>query len=138
MNIRILSACSLAAALSVSASHSAVAATTEAKPIATVAPSYSPELRTRDVEGEVVLAFTISAKGDVSNVEVVSSTDRKLEFPALDAVRRWKFAPAMKDGVAVSVRAVQPVAFQLTELHPQMVASNSRANSLDRTPMAAN
>lgn len=137
MNIRILSA-SLAAALSVSASSSAFAAATDAKPIATVAPAYAPGLRAADVEGEVVLAFTISEKGDVSNVQVVRSTDQKLDYAAIDAVRQWKFAPATKDGVPVSVRAVQPVAFQIAELHPQMVASNGKANSLDRAPMAAN
>jgi protein TonB len=136
MNIRILSA-SLAAALSVSAS-SALAATTEAKPITTVAPAYAAGLRAADVEGEVVLAFTISEKGDVSNVQVVRSTDQKLDYAAIDAVRQWKFAPATKDGVPVSVRAVQPVAFQIAELHPQMVASNAKANSLDRAPVAAN
>jgi protein TonB len=137
MNIRILSA-SLAAALSVSASSSAFAATTDAKPIATVAPAYAPSLRAADVEGEVVLAFTISEKGDVSNVQVVRSTDQKLDYAAIDAVRQWKFTPATKDGVPVSVRAVQPVAFQIAELHPQMVASNAKANSLDRAPVAAN
>jgi Gram-negative bacterial TonB protein C-terminal len=48
---------------------------------------------------------------------VVSTTARALDHSTLAAVRKWKFTPAMKDGVAVSINAVQPVAFKIPELH---------------------
>jgi TonB family protein len=118
MNIRLISSCSFAAALSVSALNSLSAATQDARPVTQVAPDYSHELRASDVEGEVVVGFTISATGEVINPVVVSSTDRLLEKPTLAAVKKWKFAPAMKDGVAVSQRAILPVAFMIRELHP--------------------
>jgi periplasmic protein TonB len=117
MNIRLMSACSLAAALSVSASNRLSAAVQNARPVSQVAPAYSHELRASDVEGEVVVSFTITTNGDVLNPVVVSSSDRHLEKPTLAAIRKWKFAPAMKDGVAVSVKALQPVAFRIPELH---------------------
>jgi TonB family protein len=117
MNIRSMSALSIAAALSVSALTPLSAAVQQATPISQVAPAYSHDLRASRVEGEVVVSFTISATGRVLNPVVVSSSDRLLEKPTLAAVRKWTFAPAMKDGVAVSERVVQPVAFLMPDLH---------------------
>lgn len=131
MNIRLMSACSLAAALSVSALNPLSAAVQNAKPICQIAPTYSHDLRASGVEGEVVVGFTITATGDVVNPVVVSSTDRLLENPTLAAIRKWKFTPAMKDGVAVSVKAVQPVSFIILELHP---AAARRLISLSAHP----
>jgi TonB family protein len=117
MNSRLISSCSLAAALSVSALSPLSAAIQDATPVAQVAPAYSHELRARGVEGEVVVSFTVSATGNVIDPKVVSSTDRALEYPTLAAVRKWKFAPAMKDGVAVSEKVVQPVSFVMPDFH---------------------
>ncbi|HZZ18066.1 MAG TPA: energy transducer TonB [Opitutaceae bacterium] len=115
MNIRILSALSLAAALSTAAaSHAAVV---DARPILQTAPCYSHELRSEGAEGQVVVKFTISEKGDVVNPVVASTTNRVLDAATVKAVRNWKFAPAMKDGVPVSVSAVQTVAYTIPELH---------------------
>ena len=134
MNIRLMSACSLAAALSVSALTPLSAAIVEAKPISQTAPAYSPELRASCVEGNVVISFTITAKGDVVNPVVVSSTDAHLNGAALEAVRKWKFAPATKDGVAIKVKAVQPVAFVIPELHSDRDAKLMVANSRTASP----
>jgi protein TonB len=117
MNIRLISACSIAAALCVSASTPLSAAIKGATPISQVAPAYSSDLRSAGVEGEVVVGFTISKAGEVLDPVVVSTTDRELDKAAVAAVRQWKFAPATNDGVAVSVRAVQPISFQIAELH---------------------
>jgi TonB family protein len=131
MNIRITSACSLAAALSLSALNPLSAAVVAAKPLSQVAPAYSSDLRAASTEGEVVVSFTITKAGTVANPTVVSSTDRHLEGPTLNAIRNWTFAPAMKDGVAISVRAVQSVAFRIPELHSdassQLVTANARS-----------
>jgi len=137
-----MSACSLAAALSVSALNPLSAAVQDAKPISQPAPSYSAYLRSACVEGKVVVRFTVTAKGDVINPEVVSSTDRLLEAPALDAVRQWKFVPATKDGVAINERAIQPVAFVMPELHPdsaaRLVVSNSKPASQAKDSTSVN
>lgn len=117
MNIRILSACSLAAALSVSAISPLSAAVVEARPISQAAPTYSRELRALGTEGEVVVKFTISEKGDVVNPVVASTTNRLLDKATIDAVRSWKFVPTMKDGVAVSTQAIQAFAFTIPDLH---------------------
>jgi protein TonB len=142
MNIPSLSSCSIAAALTVSALAPLSAAAQNAKPILQVAPAYSLQLRESGVEGEVVVGFTISANGDVLNPVVVSSTDRALNKATLVAVRQWKFTPSMKDGVAVSVRAVQPIAFRIPELHSdftaRIVVSDSKPGSQVKGSTSAN
>jgi len=137
-----MSVCSLAAALSVSALSPLSAAVQDAKPISQAAPVYSSDLRAACIEGQVVVSFTITASGDVINPKVVSSTDRNLENPALEAVRKWKFAPATKDGVAIKVKALQPVAFVIPELHSdratRLVVSDSRPASQAMDSTSAN
>jgi TonB family protein len=118
MNVRLLSVPSLAVALSVAAINPLSAAVQAPTPISQVAPAYLPVLRASCVEGEVVVSFTIKSTGDVANPMIVSSTDRLLEKPTLEAVRKWKFAPPMNGGVAVNVKARQTVEFMIPELHP--------------------
>jgi len=128
MNIRILPACSLVAALAASALTSFGAPLQTATPVYKVAPVYSRELRADEAEGQVVVGFTITAAGTVENAKVIRSDDHELDRATLAAIAQWKFAPAMKNGVAVSVQAVQPVAFVLSYAAadaPRMVTSKS-------------
>ena len=117
MNLRLTSVCALAAALSVSASIPLSAEETLPKPVMQAAPAYSAQLRRALMEGDVTVYFTITPAGTVANATVVHSTQRVLEQPTLDAVRKWKFTPAIKDGHAVSVQVQQVVAFTIPELH---------------------
>jgi len=115
MNIRLIPASVLAAALAAVSLSPVRAADQAAQPLNLVAPAYSAALRHDGVEGEVLVRFTISKSGDVVNPQVVSSSNHNLEFPSLAAVRQWKFTPAMKDGVAVSVVAEQPITFVIAD-----------------------
>ena len=45
--------------------------------------------------GKVEVIFTITAVGDVTDVKVHNSNDPLLEKPAIDAIKQWKFAPAV-------------------------------------------
>ncbi len=81
----------------------------------------------------MVVGFTITTEGKVLNPVVVSSTNRLLNKPTLDAVRKWRFAPAMNDGVAVSVNVLQPVAYIIPDAHDEsterLVTSKSKTSS---------
>jgi protein TonB len=133
MNTRIISAGALAAVLGLCASNQMSAAVQPATPVSQVAPNYSRDLRVDQEEGEVVVGFTITAEGKVLNPVVVSSTNRLLNKPTLEAIRKWKFAPATNDGVAVSVNVLQPVAFTIPYLHDEttdrLVTSKSKTSS---------
>jgi TonB family protein len=139
MNIHSMSCRSIVAALCVSASIPLAAAAQSPTPVSQVAPVYSLDLRSSGVEGEVVVSFTITSNGDVINPVVVSTTARVLDKPTLAAVRSWKFEPVMQNGVAVSVKVVQPVAFVIPELHSgassRLLVSNAHPASPEKNPV---
>ena len=65
-------------------------------------------------EGWVVVSFTVDPDGKTSDVKVVESQPRHVfDRAAIDAVERYRFNPAMKDGVAVSSVKQQRIEFKL-------------------------
>jgi protein TonB len=79
-------------------------------------PSYPPEAYRAREEGTVVVAATVDAAGNPSDVSVVRhSGSRVLDRAALAEVRKWKFRPAMKDGKAVASSVQVPVDYKLAE-----------------------
>jgi len=53
-------------------------------------------------EGTVALRALVLADGTVRNVEIATSSGSAvLDQAAVDAVRRWRFAPAARDGVPI-------------------------------------
>lgn len=77
-----------------------------------VAGSYPSELRSRKVEGVVTLLFIVDETGRVVNPRIEKSSHPEFEAPALDALRQWKFEPAIKAGKRVSCRMRVPIRFQ--------------------------
>lgn len=76
------------------------------------APLYPSELRAKKLEGVVTLIFVVDASGKVSNPRVEKSTHPAFDRPALDALRRWKFEPAVKGGQRVGCKMRVPIRFQ--------------------------
>lgn len=74
------------------------------------APVYPSNLKS--VEGVVTLLFIVDESGKVTNARVEKSTHPDFEKPALDAVRQWKFEPAIKGGKRVSCKMKAPIRFQ--------------------------
>ena len=65
--------------------------------------------------GTVVVEFIINTDGDVIQSQIVRSSHREFEMPALQAVQKWKFKPGRKGGRVVNVRASQLLEFNATE-----------------------
>jgi TonB family protein len=86
-----------------------------ARVIAQPSPVYSLELRHARIEGKVVVAFVVTPKGDVANATILHSTNREFDAPTLRALRQWKYAPAVKDGVAVKTRVNETVTYQIED-----------------------
>src|SRR5579872_6524916 len=78
-----------------------------------VEPEYSEEARRAKYQGTVSLAVVIDASGRVAAVRVLHSLGLGLDERAIEAVRKWKFAPGTKDGRPVSVAATIDVSFRL-------------------------
>ena len=56
----------------------------------------------------------MSAASDAEDVEVrTSSGSERLDRAAIDAVRRWRFAPARRGVEAIAAYALVPIVFQL-------------------------
>lgn len=83
-------------------------------PVARVQPAYPPAAFRAREEGTVLVRASIDAAGNPGNVEVARrSGSRELDRAAVDAVRQWKFQPAIKDGQAVAAVVEVPVEFKL-------------------------
>jgi protein TonB len=87
------------------------------QPIARVrqAPTYPYDMRRAGINGSVVVEFIISTEGDVIQTQIVRSSHREFEQPALQAVQKWKFKPGRRGGKVVNVRASQLLEFNATE-----------------------
>ena len=66
-------------------------------------PSYTESARTNQITGTVVLKVVFSSNGMVTNIHVISGLPHGLTKKAIDAARKIKFIPAMKDGKYVSM-----------------------------------
>ena len=77
------------------------------------APDYSGQALNAKYEGTCILMIVVSAEGRATNIRVTSSLGMGLDEKAIEAVKRWKFKPAMQDGKPVPVQLAVEVAFHL-------------------------
>ncbi len=76
-------------------------------------PEYSEEARKAKYQGVCVLYLIVGADGKPRDVRVLRSLGLGLDEKAIEAVRQWKFDPAMKDGKPVAVEVSVQVDFHL-------------------------
>jgi protein TonB len=77
-------------------------------------PVYPAELRKAKIEGLVTVVFVLSEDGRVEEPRVENSSRPEFEKPALDAVRKWRFRPGMKDGQPVRTYIRYPLRFRFS------------------------
>lgn len=82
-------------------------------PVRTVAPRFPDEMKRVGTSGLVTVSCTIDEKGNVNDPKVVKATNDAFAEPALEALKKWKFKPAKKDGEAVAIRVNIPVQFNI-------------------------
>jgi periplasmic protein TonB len=78
-----------------------------------VDPEFTDEARRARYEGSVAIRLIVDATGNPQNIEVVRHLGMGLDEKAIEAVRQYKFKPAMYQGHPVAVRMVVDVAFHL-------------------------
>jgi len=74
---------------------------------------YTEQARQNQVAGTVVLSATFSADGCIRDILVVHGLPNGLTEKAIEAAHRIRFRPAIRDGVAISVRASLEYSFVL-------------------------
>jgi TonB family protein len=77
------------------------------------APAYPESARADGIEADVPLEIVVSPAGTVETARVIRPAGHGLDEAALDAVRAYRFTPAIKDGHAVRVRMQWLVQFRL-------------------------
>jgi protein TonB len=85
------------------------------RPIFQAAPVFPAKLLGKKVEGVVNVLFIVDATGKVSSPRVEKSTHPAFEKPAVDAVKQWKFEPAVRGGKRVACKVRAPIRFQPSE-----------------------
>jgi TonB family protein len=83
-------------------------------PLNSVEAEFSDEARRAKYQGVCVISLIVDAQGNPQNPRVVRALGMGLDEKALEAVRKYKFKPAMKDGrIPVPVMITVEVNFRL-------------------------
>jgi len=83
------------------------------RPIFTPDPEYSEEARKAKYQGTCVLWLIVGPDGKPRDIKVARTLGLGLDEKAIEAVKQWKFEPAMKDGKPVAVQINVEVSFRL-------------------------
>ena len=79
-----------------------------------VNPVYPMVAQVEGVQGAVKLLVTVTKEGKVGAVKVArSSGDARLDASAVNAVKQWRYEPAVQDGIAREVNTYATVTFSL-------------------------
>lgn len=78
-----------------------------------VEPEFTEEARKSNLQGTVSIQLIVDAQGDPQDVRVVHHLGMGLDQKAVDAVRQYRFRPAMYQGHPVAVQMVIEVDFRL-------------------------
>jgi len=83
------------------------------RPLYSPDPEYSEEARKAKFQGTCMLWLVVGPDGRPRDVKVTRSVGLGLDEKAIEAVRQWKFEPALKDGKPVAVEVNVEVSFHL-------------------------
>jgi TonB family protein len=84
-----------------------------------VDPKYVASAQSDRVEGKIQLACVIGKDGHVSHVEMVRGLDERLNQTAQEAMAKWEFEPATRQGEPVEVDVLVEIPFKLEPFHPK-------------------
>ncbi len=85
-----------------------------------VKPQYTAEAMRARVQGTIRMDCVILPDGTVGDVRVNEGLHPDLDSEAVRALRKWRFAPGMKDGVAVPVQVEVEMTFTLRNAPPKL------------------
>lgn len=82
-------------------------------PLHKVDPKYLPAAISERIEGKVQITGVIRTNGHVDLLRILKGVDPRLDRSAEDALLKWEFAPAERNGVPVEVDLVAEIPFLL-------------------------
>lgn len=79
-----------------------------------IAPEYPPKALEKGIAGVVTVDFTVDAKGETTNLQISrSEPEGVFDKAAMNAVRRWRYAPPVLDGAPVEVPTRAVIRFEV-------------------------
>lgn len=102
-------------------------------------PEYSEDARRNRIEGTCLLWIIVGPDGRARDIRIQGVIGHGLDEKAIEAVRQWKFQPALMDGKPVAVQINVEVSFQLSApaiqkfayIEPRIVEPGKRASARD-------
>lgn len=92
----------------------AIAPAGSLKRLREVPPEYPREARLRGIEGWVDIEFTVDPEGVPQDLVVrAAHPERIFDKSALDALKRWRFEPVLRNGKPVAQRALLRMKYEL-------------------------
>ena len=92
------------------------AASTDAVMTKYVQPRFPTQAQRTRTEGWVVVGYTVGTDGSVSRATVIDAQPRHLfDREAVNAVERWKYKPATRDGNPVEAKLQRKIEFKLSQ-----------------------
>lgn len=85
-------------------------------PLRKVDPKYVPSAREEHIEGNVQLSGVLRTDGRVDLLKLLRGVDERLDSSAADALLKWEFQPALRNGVPVEVDLVVDIPFRLSPM----------------------
>ena len=82
-------------------------------PLRKVDPKYIPSAAAEHIEGNVRLFAVIRKDGRMDHIVLLKSLDARLDQSSTEALGKWVFEPARRNGVPVDVDAVFEIPFRL-------------------------
>jgi protein TonB len=95
------------------AAEAEVARVTPPRVVEKAFPSYPEDAKKEKVQGVVIVQAVIDKDGTVSRVRAVKRLHPSLDEAALDAIRQWRFEPALLEGEPVAVHYNLTINFRL-------------------------
>ena len=75
----------------------------------------SPDVGGYDVGKSVQVEFVVDTTGHTSDFTIKSATDRDLAAAVVDALKQWRFTPALQNGAPVATKVILPVRIVATK-----------------------
>ncbi len=83
--------------------------------LVSINPVYPYIARIRGIQGRVVVQCVVGPKGYVRDIKILKATSQIFNQPVIDAIKKWRFRPAVYKGRHVSVRIRIPFKFRLQQ-----------------------
>src|SRR5262249_20777245 len=78
-----------------------------------IEPEYSDDARKAKLQGSVFLRIVVDERGHAESIEVTQGLVLGLDERAVEAVKKWRFRPAMRVGRPVPASAIVQVVSRL-------------------------